>query len=85
MSDVAVSHLNPDLEPTRSATGAAPVPPLAALTPQPSQAQVKGAQQLLFAVNPRALCEQTGLNWWAAVKLYEDGWLSFTREHVDSR
>ena len=36
------------------------------------------AQQLLFPANPRAICEQMGLNWWAAVKLHEDGWLSFS-------
>ncbi len=36
------------------------------------------AQQLLFPANPRAVCEQMGLNWWAALKLHEDGWLSFT-------
>ena len=35
------------------------------------------AQQLLFPANPRAVCEQMGLNWWAALKLHEDGWLSF--------
>ncbi len=35
------------------------------------------AQQLLFPANPRAVCEQIGLNWWAALKLHEDGWLSF--------
>lgn len=35
-------------------------------------------QQLLFPANPRAVCEQMGLNWWAALKLHEDGWLSFS-------
>lgn len=34
-------------------------------------------QQLLFPANPRAVCERMGLNWWAALKLHEDGWLSF--------
>jgi hypothetical protein len=38
---------------------------------------VTAAQQLLFPANPRAVCEQLGLNWWAALKLHEDGWLSF--------
>jgi len=38
---------------------------------------VTAAQQLLFPANPRAVCEQMGLNWWAALKLHEDGWLSF--------
>ena len=36
------------------------------------------AQQLLFPANPHAVCEQMGLNWWAALKLHEDGWLSFS-------
>lgn len=35
-------------------------------------------QQLLFPANPRAVCERMGLNWWAALKLHEDGWLSFS-------
>ena len=44
----------------------------------PELARVTAAQQLLFPANPRAVCEQMGLNWWAAVKLQEDGWLSFS-------
>ena len=44
----------------------------------PELARVTAAQQLLFPANPRAVCEQMGLNWWAALKLYEDGWLSFS-------
>ena len=40
-------------------------------------ARVTTGQQLLFPANPRAICEQMGLNWWAAAKLHEDGWLSF--------
>ena len=44
----------------------------------PELARVAAAQQLLFPANPRAVCEQMGLNWWAAPKLYEDGWLSFS-------
>ena len=40
-------------------------------------ARVNAGQQLLFPANPRALCEQMGLNWWTAQKLHEDGWLSF--------
>ena len=35
-------------------------------------------QQLLFPANPRLICEQLGLNWWAALRLYEDGWLSYS-------
>jgi hypothetical protein len=44
----------------------------------PETARVTAAQQLLFPANPRAVCEQMGLNWWAALKLHEDGWLSFS-------
>ena len=44
----------------------------------PELARVSAAQQLLFPANPRAVCEQMGLNWWAALKLHEDGWLSFS-------
>ena len=43
----------------------------------PQTARVSAGQQLLFPANPRAVCEQMGLNWWTALKLYEDGWLSF--------
>jgi len=44
----------------------------------PQIARVTTGQQLLFPANPRAVCEQMGLNWWAALKLHEDGWLSFS-------
>ncbi len=37
---------------------------------------------MLFPANPRALCEQMGLNWWAALKLHEDGWISFSPANV---
>jgi len=43
----------------------------------PQMARVSAGQQLLFPADPRAICEQIGLNWWAAAKLHEDGWLSF--------
>jgi hypothetical protein len=43
----------------------------------PELARVGVAQQLLFPANPRAVCEQMGLNWWAALKLHDEGWLSF--------
>jgi len=43
-------------------------------------AQVLPTQQLLFPYSPRAMCDEIGLNWWAALKLYEDGWLSFSPE-----
>jgi hypothetical protein len=48
----------------------------------PELARVAAAQQLLFPANPRAVCEQMGLNWWAALKLHEDGWLSFSPAHT---
>jgi len=46
----------------------------------PQLARVSAPQQLLFPVTPRSTCGEIGLNWWAALKLYEDGWLSFCPE-----
>jgi len=46
----------------------------------PQLARVATAQQLLFPSTPRAVCDQLGLNWWAALKLFEDGWLCFSPE-----
>jgi len=46
----------------------------------PQMARVTAAQQLLFPATSRAVCEETGLNLWAALKLHEDGWLSFSPE-----
>lgn len=46
----------------------------------PLMARVTTAQHLLFPYAPRAVCEQLGLNWWAAIKLFEDGWLGFSPE-----
>src|SRR6266403_1057733 len=43
----------------------------------PQMARVAAAQQLLFPTHPRAVCDSLGLNWWAALKLHEEGWLSF--------
>jgi hypothetical protein len=48
------------------------------LDDNPELGRVTAAQQLLFPANPRAVCEQMGLNWWGALKLHEDGWLSFS-------
>jgi hypothetical protein len=48
----------------------------------PELARVAAEQQLLFPANPRVVCEQLGLNWWAALKLYEDGWLSYSPGHT---
>jgi hypothetical protein len=53
---------HPTLPPLHDATG---------LTP------LAGEQQLLFPATPRSVCDEIGLNWWAALKLHEDGWLSF--------
>jgi hypothetical protein len=43
-------------------------------------ARVATAQTLLFPYAPRGLCDELGLNWWAAIKLYDDGWISFPPE-----
>ncbi len=48
----------------------------------PHMARVAAAQQLLFPSAPRAICDELGLNWWAAIKLYEDGWVSFPPENT---
>jgi len=73
--------------------GAGQTPPLAAVLPllqeqKPSllslrprdgadASLVPSEQQLLFPTTSRSVCDEIGLNWWAALKLYEDGWLSF--------
>ena len=46
----------------------------------PHLARVSAAQGLLFPADPRGVCQEIGLNWWAALKLHEDGWLSFAPE-----
>jgi len=43
-------------------------------------ARVASAQTLLFPNTPRGICDELGLNWWAAIKLYDDGWISFPPE-----
>lgn len=48
----------------------------------PQVARVPAAQQLLFPSISRAVCDEIGLNVWAALKLYEEGWLSFSPERV---
>ncbi len=45
-------------------------------------ARVAAAQQLLFPSSPRSLCDELGLNWQAAVRLQEEGWLSFSLEDL---
>jgi hypothetical protein len=76
--------VNSDLDANQShaAASAPAVPGLLArwATDDLQAAQVTGAQQLLFAPSPRTLCDQIGLSWWAAVKLAEEGWLSFLPE-----
>jgi hypothetical protein len=42
-----------------------------------SSAPFLAEQQLLFPATSRSVCDEMGLNWWAALKLSEDGWLSF--------
>jgi hypothetical protein len=34
-------------------------------------------------LSPQKKCEQIGFNWWAAIKLYKDGLISFNPETVD--
>lgn len=43
----------------------------------PDNARVDEAEPLLVRQSARSICEEIGLNWWAAIKLHEDGWLSF--------
>jgi len=46
----------------------------------PEAARVIPGQQLLFTTSPRNICEEIGLDWWAALKLRDDGWISFSPE-----
>ncbi len=46
----------------------------------PERARVSAVQGLLFPQSPRAVCDEIGLNWLAALKLNGDGWLSFNPE-----
>ena len=48
----------------------------------PQMARIASTQQLLFPASPRGVCQELGLNWFAALKLHEDGWLSFAPERV---
>ena len=45
-------------------------------------ARIVSPQQLLFPYTPRGVCDELGLNWWAAIKLYDDGWISFSPEET---
>lgn len=44
------------------------------------QARVNNMQPLLIPSTPRELCKDIGLDWWAALKLWDDGHLSFNPE-----
>jgi hypothetical protein len=48
-----------------------------------SGARVEAIQGLLLPLAPRQLCEQIGLNWWAAGQLHVAGFLSFNPEAVE--
>jgi len=76
--------MHPAFEPNQFQAGAAGAPALLFdfTGDDPKSARVAAAQQLLFPAHPRKLCEEIGLNWWAVLKLYEDGWLSFPPEHT---
>jgi hypothetical protein len=65
--------------------GGAPRPelPPALLTALPPTEQpALHSHQLLLTAEPRSICHSLGLNWWAAVQLFEEGWLSFSPEAV---
>lgn len=42
--------------------------------------RVNAEQLILIPIDPRDLADSIGLDWWAAMKLYDDGWLSFNPE-----
>jgi hypothetical protein len=76
--------VNPTFEPKPSLPDRGAVPAiLFHLQKENSQpTRVPAAQQLLFPSSVRAICDELGLNWWTVVKLYEDGWLSFSPETI---
>jgi hypothetical protein len=77
--------MNPMFEPNAIPSGQHPAIPALLFHVEddnPQMARVAAAQQLLFPSNPRAICDELGLNWWAALKLHQDGWLSFSPEHL---
>ena len=81
--------MDPILESSQFQTGIEAVVPALLFQLQddnPLTARVSPAQQLLLPATPQAICEEIGLNFWAALKLFEDGWLSFSPEttlHID--
>ncbi len=77
--------VNSEIQPNRG-FGGDPLTPIPFPLIEPDsleRARVVARQQLLFPPSPKAVCEEIGLNWWAAVKLFEDGFLSFPPEHTD--
>ncbi len=74
--------MDASFEPDYSHAGSSAAPALLfhAREDDPQVARVSAAQQLLFPTEPHDLCKELGLNWWAVLKLYEDGWLSFSPE-----
>ncbi len=75
--------MEPTIEPNhaQASRGTAPATLLLHLhDDNPLAALVTAEQQLLFPTSPQTLCGDLGLNWWAALKLFEDGWLSFSPE-----
>lgn len=48
----------------------------------PEVARAVDAQQLLFPTSPRSVCVEIGLEWWTALKLRDDGWLSYDPETI---
>jgi hypothetical protein len=72
-----------DLQANQNFAGAAQLAIHALLPIQndsPQAARVIPTPQLDFHYSPRAICDEMGLNWPAALKLYEEGWLSFSPE-----
>ena len=61
---------------------AMPSPFLQMLEDSPQMARVAAAQQLLFPSSPRSLCDEIGLDWMAALRVQEEGWLSFSLEEL---
>jgi hypothetical protein len=43
----------------------------------PELARASAAQQLLLPNTTAAACRQIGLDWWVALNLWDDEWLSF--------
>ena len=82
MTGNLLTGVKPTFEPNQSHRGRDAVPAILFQVPEDNSAliQVPSAQQLLFPVSVRGICDELGLNWWAVVKLYEDGWLSFSPE-----